>query len=192
MLERGYQVLCLDQRGTGLSNPIEPVALQWDNWYKVNFKNYRADTIVRDCEAVRKALVPGEGKWSVMGQSFGGFCITTYLSFWPQGVREAFVFGGLPPLVEGPDEVYRRLARRVKRRNEVYYQKFPEDVARVKRICSFLGRVEGARTGEGLLTARRFLQIGIHFGFHGGIDAVHEFVPPYPHTDSHIQLLNMV
>ncbi len=38
----------------------------------------RADNIVRDAEAVRMALVapdaPGGGKWSILGQSFGGFC----------------------------------------------------------------------------------------------------------------------
>ena len=38
----------------------------------------RADVIVRDAEAVRVALVPadasGGGRWSLLGQSFGGFC----------------------------------------------------------------------------------------------------------------------
>lgn len=35
--------------------------------------------VVRDCEAIRKVLV-GDGKWTVVGQSYGGFCATTYLS----------------------------------------------------------------------------------------------------------------
>lgn len=51
-------------------------------------KLYRADSIVRDCEAVRLALTDGwpeeRKKWSVMGQSFGGFCSITYLSFYPE------------------------------------------------------------------------------------------------------------
>lgn len=51
-------------------------------------KLYRADSIVRDCEAVRLALTEGwpeeRKKWSVMGQSFGGFCSITYLSFYPE------------------------------------------------------------------------------------------------------------
>jgi dienelactone hydrolase len=44
---------------------------------------------------VRKALVPRnattqEGKWSILGQSFGGFCALTYLSHAPQGeLRQA-------------------------------------------------------------------------------------------------------
>lgn len=65
-------------------------------------KLYRADSIVRDCEAIRQALTtdyPAEKKkWSTIGQSFGGFCTITYLSFYPGGVRESFMFGGLQPL----------------------------------------------------------------------------------------------
>ena len=48
----------------------------------------RADSIVKDAEVVRKALVPSDnsnGRWSVLGQSFGGFCALTYLSFAPEG-----------------------------------------------------------------------------------------------------------
>ena len=42
--------------------------------------------VVRDCEAVRHALLgrkerEEDRKWGVMGQSFGGFCAVTYLSF---------------------------------------------------------------------------------------------------------------
>lgn len=48
----------------------------------------RADSIVRDAEIVRAALVPKEtlgGRWTILGQSFGGFCCVTYLSVAPQG-----------------------------------------------------------------------------------------------------------
>jgi hypothetical protein len=62
-------------------------------------KSFRADSIVKDCEAIRQALTvdypEDQKKWSIMGQSFGGFCSTTYLSFYPEGVKEAFLFGGL-------------------------------------------------------------------------------------------------
>ncbi len=49
---------------------------------------FRADSIVKDAEMVREALVPRDncgGKWSVLGQSYGGFLIFTYLSFAPKG-----------------------------------------------------------------------------------------------------------
>lgn len=81
------QVLLLDQRGTGLSSPITAATLgrQGDKFRQAEYlKLFRADNIVRDCEAVRKCLTadyPSElKKWSVLGQSFGGFCAVTYLS----------------------------------------------------------------------------------------------------------------
>ncbi|KAH8727083.1 Alpha/Beta hydrolase protein [Phaeosphaeriaceae sp. PMI808] len=186
-LEKGYRVLMLDQRGTGLSTAISQSSLQLrgDEAVQAEYmKSFRADSIVKDCEAIRKALTsdyPEEGKkWSIMGQSFGGFCSTTYLSFYPEGLKEAFLFGGLPPLRSNPDEVYQRLYERVKRRNEAYYDKYPEDVTRVHRIVKLLSRfgdttvrVQG---GEGHLSARSFLQLGLYFGKHGGFDQVHEIV----------------
>ena len=147
-------------------------------------KSFRADSIVKDCEAVRKALTADypedKKKWSIMGQSFGGFCSVTYLSHYPEGVKEAFLFGGLPPMRDTPDGVYEKLYARVQERNEKYYAKYPEDVDRVKRIVKLLSRfgdttvrVQG---GEGYLSARRFLQLGIYFGKHGGFDDVHQLV----------------
>lgn len=48
-------------------------------------RHFRADNIVRDCEAVRRLLTADHPedlkKWTVLGQSYGGFCIGTYLSF---------------------------------------------------------------------------------------------------------------
>lgn len=187
ILEKGYRVLMLDQRGTGLSTAISQSSLQLRGDEKVQadyLKSFRADSIVKDCEAVRQALTADypedKKKWSLLGQSFGGFCITTYLSFYPEGVKEAFLFGGLPPLRNNPDEVYERLYERVKQRNESYYKKYPEDIARVHRIIKLLTRfgdttvrVQG---GEGFLSARRFLQLGIGFGRHGGLGDVHELV----------------
>ena len=59
VLDRGYQMLYLDQRGTGLSSPISAasLALQGDIHRQADYlKLFRADNIVRDCEAVRKTL----------------------------------------------------------------------------------------------------------------------------------------
>ncbi|KAF1956482.1 alpha/beta-hydrolase [Byssothecium circinans] len=187
MLDKGYQVLTLDQRGTGLSTAISQSSLQLRGDEKVQveyMKSFRADSIVKDCEAIRKALTEDypeeEKKWSIMGQSFGGFCCTTYLSFYPEGVKEAFIFGGLPPVRDTPDEVYERVYERVRQRNREYYAKYPEDVERVIRVTKFLARFgdETVRVqgGEGYLSARRFLQLGIAFGMHGGFDDVHELV----------------
>jgi hypothetical protein len=70
ILDKGYQMLYLDQRGTGLSTPVSAgtLVLQGDVHRQADYlKLFRADSIVKDCEAVRKTLTedyPGElKKW---------------------------------------------------------------------------------------------------------------------------------
>ncbi|CAK1359096.1 Proline iminopeptidase [Cercospora beticola] len=186
LLDAGYQAFFLDQRGTGLSTPVTASTLGLRGYNDVQaeyLKLYRADNIVRDCEAIRQALTadypPEKQKWSTIGQSFGGFCTITYLSFYPEGLRESFLFGGLQPLVSTPDDVYRRLYRKVAERNKVYYAKYPEDVERVKNILTYLSRFGDGKIklpSEGTLTRRRFLAMGIALGMHGGLDSVHDIV----------------
>lgn len=187
ILEKGYRLLMLDQRGTGLSTAISQSSLQLRGDEQVQaeyLKSFRADSIVKDCEAIRRALTADypedKQKWTIMGQSFGGFCCTTYLSFYPEGIKEAFLFGGLPPLRTSPDDVYMRLYTRIKQRNQAYYDKYPEDIDRVKRIIRLLSRFGDSTVrvqgGEGYMSARRFLQLGIFFGKHEGIDEVHALV----------------
>lgn len=80
-----------DQRGTGRSSGITPANLSSRGEpaeQAAYLRCFRADSIVRDAEAIRCMLVPPSchgGRWSVLGQSFGGFCCATYLSFAPQG-----------------------------------------------------------------------------------------------------------
>lgn len=71
-------------------------------------------TVVKDCEFIRQALLGDkekaeDRKWTIMGQSFGGFCALTYLSFFSEGLKEVFLTGGLAPLVDSPDTVYEAL-----------------------------------------------------------------------------------
>lgn len=110
----------MDQRGTGLSTPIsaETLELCGGTQQQADYlKLFRADNIVRDCEAIRKFLLkdyPSESrKWTVFGQSFGGFCAFTYLSKYPEGLKEVFVSGGVPPIGQSPDDVYRATFRQV-------------------------------------------------------------------------------
>ncbi|KAL4887182.1 Alpha/Beta hydrolase protein [Aspergillus karnatakaensis] len=181
-LDKGYQVLFLDQRGTGLSSTITAgtLALQGNAIKQAEYlKHFRADNIVRDCEAVRRCLTtdyPEEKrKWSIIGQSFGGFCAVTYLSMFPEGLAEAFICGGLPPLVNGPDPVYSLTYEKVIERNRAYYTKFPEDVDRVKKLVGYL-KQNKISVPSGTLTAERIQQLGIMFGMHGGLDSVHDLI----------------
>ncbi|MCJ1273228.1 hypothetical protein MMC21_001018 [Puttea exsequens] len=183
VLDKGYQILFLDQRGTGLSSTVTARTLQaggrpYDQ--AALLKHFRADNIVKDCEAIRTTLTadfPWEKKkWSIMGQSFGGFCCVNYLSQSPEGLQEVFTLGGLPPLVKHPDLVYKYLFRKVKERNMAYYQKYPEDIHRVKEIVRLISREHIALPSGGKLSVLRLRQLGMLFGFHGSIDTVHEMI----------------
>ena len=50
---------------------------------------FRADSIVADAELIRQCLHYDEdsasARWSLLGQSFGGFCAVQYLSVAPKG-----------------------------------------------------------------------------------------------------------
>jgi pimeloyl-ACP methyl ester carboxylesterase len=184
ILDRGYQMLYLDQRGTGLSTPVSPdtLALQGDPQKQADYlKHFRADNIVRDCEAIRKTLTedypPELKKWSIFGQSFGGFCAFTYLSFFPEGLREVFTSGGIPPIGKSADEVYKATFMTVIKRNESYYNKYPEDVFVIQNLAVKLHGPKGLELpARGTLNLQRFLTLGLLFGGHGGIDNVHDIV----------------
>ena len=67
--------------------------------------------LVRDCEHIRNVLLthkpnPEDRKWTILGQSYGGFCALTYLSFFPEALKEVFLTGGLAPITTYPDPVY--------------------------------------------------------------------------------------
>ncbi|BFZ59261.1 hypothetical protein YB2330_000267 [Saitoella coloradoensis] len=182
VLLNDYQILYLDQRGTGLSTPISAGTLEkrGSDEAKADYlKHFRADNIVRDCERIREKLLGEheEARWSILGQSFGGFCCLTYLSQSPHGLRECFITGGLPPILEGtPDNVYKSLYKKLQNRNDMYYEKYPMDVARVRSIVKYLGNKGVRLPNDGQLTARRFLQLGLEFGLHGGFDKIHDLV----------------
>ena len=70
-----YNVLLIDQRGTGLSSPIcsDSIKNMEDNYLAEYLSFFRADNIIRDAEYIRENIF-SVNKWSVLGQSFGGFC----------------------------------------------------------------------------------------------------------------------
>ncbi len=159
-----YRVLLLDQRGTGRSTPVATAGAE-------HLRHFRADSIVRDAEAVREAL--GVDRWSVLGQSFGGFCVMTYLSFAPEGLREALITGGVPPLGARIDDVYRatyaRLAERVRR----FEARYPDDVRRVRALHRRLDAEDVRLPSGDRLTRRRLGQLGSLLGMSDGAEVLH-------------------
>ena len=50
----------------------------------------------------------------------------TYLSFAPEGLREAFITGGLSPIGRPVDDVYAATWRRLIEKNRAYFARYPE------------------------------------------------------------------
>lgn len=173
-----YRVLLLDGRGTGRSGQVcaQSLARLGSPRERGEYlTQFRADAIVRDAEAVRKELI-GDRTWTALGQSFGGFCVARYLSAAPEGLDAAILTGGLPPLGRSADEVYRATARAVIAKNRRYYERYPEDRGRVRRILRELDEGDVRLPSGDRLTARRFLQLGLQLGFHDGFEQVHYLV----------------
>jgi pimeloyl-ACP methyl ester carboxylesterase len=168
---RDYRVLMLDQRGTGRSTPVGDLADETPREQAKYLTHFRADSIVADAELIRAEL--GVDTWSVLGQSFGGFCVVTYLSQAPQGLRQAFITGGVPPLGVPADDFYRATYERIMDRVERYYQRYPEDRARVWTIHEWLETEDIRLPGGDRLTGRRFRQLGSLLGMSDGADRLH-------------------
>lgn len=174
---KDFRILMLDQRGTGLSSPIDrkTLPLRGDDAAQADYlSHFRADSIVADAEAIRGAL--GSGPWTIYGQSYGGFCALSYLSFAPEGLREALVTGGLAPLTGPADRVYQATFQRVAARNAEYFGWYPEDRARVTRIARHLRDTEEFLPDGGRLTVERFQMIGSFLGGNTRVDALHHLL----------------
>src|SRR5215211_6773924 len=128
--------------------------------------HYRADAVVRDAELVRQEL--DVDRWSVLGQSFGGFCVTRYLSSAPEGLREAFITGGLPAFETPVDDVYAHTFELAIERSRRYYERYPEDRERVRAL---LAEPVPLASGD-LLTSDRVHQLGLNLGMSGGAETL--------------------
>jgi pimeloyl-ACP methyl ester carboxylesterase len=168
---REFRVVMLDQRGTGRSTPVGTLPGLGPAAQADHLTRFRADSIVKDAELLRAAL--GGERWSVLGQSFGGFCVLHYLSTAPDGLREAFFTGGLPPVGRHVDEVYAATYARTLERNRRYYERYPEDRERVLALVDRLEREDLRLANGDRLTARRFRQLGNALGMSDGAEHFH-------------------
>jgi pimeloyl-ACP methyl ester carboxylesterase len=174
-----FRVLLLDQRGTGRSTPATRQTLPERGdaaAQALHLSHFRADSIVRDCELIRRRLLGEDEPWSVLGQSFGGFCAVTYLSFAPQGLREVLITGGLPGLRSSAEDVYRAAFPRMERKNLRHYARYPEDVAAVRGIVRHLRGTDVGLPNGGRLTAEAFQALGLMLGFENGSHTLHYLI----------------
>ncbi|MFJ8330259.1 alpha/beta fold hydrolase [Streptomyces sp. NPDC094437] len=170
-----YRVLLLDQRGTGHSTPATRQTLPLRGGpaeQAAYLGHFRADSIVRDCEAIRPRLTGG-APWTVLGQSFGGFCTVTYLSTAPEGLAAAVITGGLPALDAHADDVYRAAYPRVARKVAAHYRRYPQDVERARRIADHLLTHEVTLPNGYRFTVEAFQSLGILLGTGDGSHRLH-------------------
>ena len=144
---REHRVLMLDQRGTGRSTPVGPDAplpegaipgartlREASPAQQARYLTFfRADAIVADAELLREALdLP---RWSLLGQSFGGFTTLRYLSAAAGSVEKALFTGGLPTVGPHMDQVYATTWEGMIARSERYWARFPGDRDRFRRLA---------------------------------------------------------
>ncbi|MDI2126569.1 alpha/beta fold hydrolase [Yinghuangia seranimata] len=169
-----HRVLLLDQRGTGRSTPVtaREAARTDPKELADRLAHHRADAIVADAELIRRQLC-GDTPWETLGQSYGGFITLTYLSQAPEGLRACYVTGGLPGLTATADEVYARTYPRVRDRVREFYERYPEDIARVRKIADLLTANDVRLPDGDRLTARRFRSLGLVLGMGDGFERTH-------------------
>ena len=170
-----YRVLLLDPRGTGRSTPATRQTLAGLGSARAQadyLTHFRADSIVLDAELIRREL-SGGAPWSVLGQSFGGFCTVTYLSFAPHGLREAFITGGLPGLSVTADDVYRRTYRMVLEKNAAHYVRYPGDVESAALVAQYLAGHDVRLPNGAPLSVQAFQSLGLMLGMSTGSNELH-------------------
>ncbi len=159
-----YRVLLLDQRGTGQSSVLTHQTLSHlsASEQAAYLMHFRADNIVRDAEFIREQF--GVSQWSILGQSFGGFCSLTYLSMFPESLTRSFITGGVPSISRHPDDVYHATFKRTQQKNRAFFQQFPQAQAMCQRIADHLQVHEEYLPNGQRFTVEQFQQIGINFG----------------------------
>ncbi|GJV01045.1 RNA-directed DNA polymerase [Tanacetum coccineum] len=173
------------RRGTGLSTPLTTSSmLQFKSAQELvdYIKYFRADNIVNDAEFVRKNLgnpLKDAAPWKVLGQSFGGFCGVTYLSFAPQGLKEVYLTGGIPPIGDGctAESVYNACIDPIVTQNEKYYKRYPQDIQIIRDVVNHLAESEGGGVplpSGGILTPRGLQLLGLTgLGSSSGFERLH-------------------
>ena len=166
-----YRVLMLDQRGTGRSSPVGLLPGLDPAQQADRLALFRADSIVADAELFRAHL--GVDRWSVLGQSFGGFCALHYLSVAPQSLREVLFTGGVPPVGRAVDDVYAATYATMLERNRRYHLRYPGDLAPLRALHERADAGELLLPGGEAVTSRRLRTVGSALGMSDGAERVH-------------------
>ena len=175
-----FRVLLLDQRGTGLSAPLVELSSMSPEQQAEHLTLFRADAIVADAERLRVHLEVD--RWSLLGQSFGGFCAFTYLSRAPGSLAAAYLTGGVPPVGVGPEAVYEHTYATMAARSRAHWERYPDDLPRFRALLELAeqGRLRLPH-GEAV-TPLRLRQVGHSLGMSYGSWDLHALVERDPRS----------
>ena len=158
-----YRVVMLDQRGTGRSTPVGDRDLTRGTAEVVEYLTHlRADSIVRDCEAMREHL--GADTWSVLGQSFGGFTTLAYITTDAPSLEHVFITGGLSAVGRHPDDIYALTYDKMRDASERYYHRFPAHRDAMRRVADRAAAGEIVLPDGEVLSVSRLRSLGMLLG----------------------------
>lgn len=172
-----YRLILLDQRGTGNSTAVgRPWA---DTQTMVEYLTHlRSDSIVEDAEALRQAL--GIERWSLIGQSFGGFCVTRYVSAHSESLHHVYLTGGLPAVGHSLDEVYTATYAAMREKSEQFYARFPGDRERMFNLLEMADAGKLHTVHGDVIGVTRLRSLGMLLGASGGADVLHNLLSQEP------------
>ena len=172
-----YRVLLLDQRGTGHSTPAnrQTLPLRGGPAEQADYlAHFRADSIVRDCEADPPARSPAAPPGPSSARASAASARSPISPRAPEGLTAALITGGLPSLDGHADDVYRAAYPRIERKVAAHYARYPQDVERARRIADHLLAARASILPSGYrLTVEAFQSLGILLGGGEGSHRLH-------------------
>lgn len=178
-----FRVVMLDQRGTGRSTPVSDDLLSLGDERAAEYLTHlRADSIVRDAEALREAL--GIERWSLLGQSFGGFTTLAYLSTDASSLQSVFITGGLSTIDRHPDEVYALCYEKMQTASEQYYRRFPEHRERMRALVDLAAAGELVLPDGEIVSVSRLRSVGSALGTNDGWQTLWSLLELDPRTNA--------
>ncbi len=169
-----YRLFLPDPRGTGRSSGLsarEVAALGDAVAQAEHVRHFRQDNIVRDAEAFRAKLTGGK-PWLAIGQSFGGWCIASYLSFYPEGLSGAVLCGGMPPVGWAVDDVYRATYPQAEKATRDLYARFPALQTQFAGLAAMLAKTPAPLPRGGVLSLRGLQHLGLQLYRGQGAEAL--------------------
>lgn len=178
-----HRVVMLDQRGTGRSTAVNDAMLeQGADAVAEHLTHLRADSIVRDAEALRQHL--DAARWNVLGQSFGGFTTLAYLTTDAASLDRVYFTGGLSTVDRSPDEVYALCYDKMRSASERYYRRFPEHRDRMRRLVDLASAGSIVLPDGEVVSPSRLRSIGSALGTDDGWTTVWSLLEQDPASNA--------